>query len=59
MIKSRKEVQADLQKIFDYFDNISDVVDGPEGIPKPNTEMKLLMLVETTMEYVDYHDANS
>ena len=35
-----EEIKDLLSRIADYFDNKSDSVDGPEGEPRPNTEMK-------------------
>jgi len=43
------ELRDLLEKLEDYFDNFSDVVDGDYGEPKPNKEMQFLVEIRAAL----------
>lgn len=43
------ELSEVLEKCADYFDNHSDVSDGPDGQPVPNEAMSLLSEIEKVL----------
>lgn len=43
-------VKEALEDVEDYFDNRADVIDGEDGQPMPNKEMKLLQTVRAILD---------
>ena len=44
-----KKLTDALEECAEYFDDHSDVIDGPDGQPLPNKEMKLLQMIEEAL----------
>ena len=55
-LKNRRKVHGDvieaLTQALEYFENMSDVVDGSYGEPAPNNEMSLAQLCREALERV-------
>lgn len=44
-----KKLTTALEECAEYFDNRSDVLDGPEGTHLPNKEMRLLQMIQEVL----------
>lgn len=42
-----------MEEIYNYFDNLADVVDGPEGTQLPNKEMKLMNHCQEILDWLE------
>jgi len=46
----RVELEADLVECLEYLEELSDVVDGDYGQPRPNKAMRLVSLIKETLD---------
>ena len=50
ILKDRvKEMESVLTECAEYFDNRSDVIDGDDGVPRPNREMQMLQMIDEVL----------
>jgi hypothetical protein len=47
------EAYVHMEEIYSYFDNLADVVDGPDGTQLPNKEMKLMNKCQEILTWLE------
>lgn len=52
-VRTRVDALAILDELIEFFDNTSDVEDGPDGTQVPNQSMRFMCALEDLYPYIE------